>query len=363
MSILSVVVFILVFGLVVLVHELGHFLAARKAGVSVDEFGLGMPPRIWGIKRGKTIYSLNWIPLGGFVRLEGEGTEDGVKSAHSLRHKSFWVRAVVIVGGVVMNFLLAYVLVAIGFWAGMPPLATNPATLVANPAQIQASVRIAQIQPGSAADLAGLQAGDSVLKIGDKVVLSVDELQSDVAASGATANIQIERAGELLTIQTKPQLVDGQRLLGIYAQEYVSRVHYTWWKVPVLAAIDFGHASRDVWKGMMNFFAGLIETGKVSQDVVGPLGIAAITADALKVGFLAVLQFTILLSINLGFVNMLPVPALDGGRLLMLIIEAIVPNRKWSTQIESTVNGVGFILLMVLVVLVTYRDVIRIFVK
>jgi regulator of sigma E protease len=362
LSIVAIIAFVLVFGLVVLVHELGHFLAARKFGVGVDEFGLGLPPRIWGKKVGKTIYSINWIPFGGFVRLEGESGEDVEDSARSLRHKGFWQRLMVIVAGVVMNFLLAYVLTCVGFWMGMPPIAVQPTKLVSDVSQIESKAVVTGLDENLPASSAGIEPGDIVLQVNDVVIVSAEQLSETIAATTKrTLSMRLLRDTEELNLTVETASSEGRRVIGVYTSDLVQKVSYVWWQVPYLAGRDFVVTVGYIGDGIKDFFVGLFTTGKVSEDVTGPLGIAEITGQVVKLGFLTIVQFVAMLSINLGIVNILPIPALDGGRLMMLLIESVVSKKRWNYKIEAGVHSLGFVLLLALIILVTYRDIVRIF--
>lgn len=360
MNIFAIVVFVLMFSVLILIHELGHFWAARRAGVRVDEFGLGLPPRLWGKKRGDTIFSINWIPFGGFVKLQGDNDAQDI-TKFSLQGKSYLQRFWVITGGVLMNFLLAYVVIAIGMWLSMPPLAADVDGLVSDPSQIVSEVIVLGVEKDSPAQAAGLLAGDRVVSIDGQAIRTVEELRS--AVSGAEQiEVVIARDGQEQSVEVTTRVQDdGTRVVGVFSETIVQKVEYEWWKVPYLALVDLSVAIARVAEGVGQFVAGLVQTGKIDEAVSGPVGIAQITSYAVGLGLLPVLQLLAFLSINLGLINLLPFPALDGGRLVFLIAEIVTGGRRVKPVVESAVHNIGFLLLLILIVVVTYRDIVKLF--
>jgi regulator of sigma E protease len=359
MTLFSIIVFVLIFSFLVIIHELGHFWAARKAGVRVEEFGLGLPPRIWGRKRGDTLYSLNAIPFGGFVKLKGEGTEEDTGS-DSMKTKSYGQRFWIIVSGVGMNLLGAYVLLCIGMWFGMPPLATPPAELVADASRLQSKVMVMDVQEGLPADKAGIVPGDVVISVDGKRVATVADLQGIVAGK-TRVEVVVKRNGQDNTFSVPTTKFEGSDVIGVAADAIVDKVNYPVAQVPVLAARDFGNIVGEIGKALGGFVGHLFATGSIQEGVSGPVGIARITAQAVNLGWLPVLQLMIFLSVNLGIINLFPFPALDGGRLVFLIAEILSGGRKVSTVVESIVHNLGFALLLILIAIVTYRDVLSLF--
>ena len=360
MSILALIVFVVMFSILILVHELGHFWAARRAGVKVEEFGLGLPPRILGRKKGDTLYSLNWIPFGGFVKLHGEGAEAHM-SHDSLQNKSYGQRFLVITGGVLMNFILGYAVIMIGMWLSMPPLAADVDSLVADSSQIDRQVIILGVEEGTPADKAGVLAGDVVTSINGAAIGTVDDFRAAVATA-EEVSVEIVRDGATQTLQVPTYTrEDGSRVVGVFSEEMILRVSYEWWKVPYFALIDTGWAMYRVGDAVVDFVGGLLATGKIDEAVSGPVGIAQITAYAVGLGIIPVLQLLAFLSINLGLINLLPFPALDGGRLMFLIIEVLMGGRRVKPIVENVIHNLGFALLLILIGVVTYRDIVKLF--
>lgn len=355
---LAVIVFVVIFGLVVLVHELGHFYFAKRAGIKVEEFGFGLPPRLWGVKRGETIYSINWIPFGGFVRMLGEN--ETVNNKRAFSSKSAGQRAMVAVAGVLMNFVLAFVIMMIGFWFSMPPFVTPVERYVSDPSQVESRVVVVNVVDDSPAQAAGLQPGDYLLRSGETVFSTAEEFVAFTSDAGTRAvEVVISRGGEESVVTVTPEQGDEGVEIGAWIDRDIQSVDYVWWQVPWLALQETAQLLWVVMVVIWQFLYQLFATASVSPDLAGPVGIAKITADLLNLGWLRIVQFTIFLSINLGIINLVPFPALDGGRLLFILIEVIRGGRKVPHKIEGAIHSLGFVLIMLLLLVVTYRDVIK----
>ena len=351
---LTLIVFVFILGLLVFVHELGHFVAARKNGVKVEEFGFGFPPRMFGIKRGETIYSLNWIPLGGFVKIKGEGGEYK-EDNDSFAHKKIWQRAIILAAGVLMNFLLAAVILSVGFMIGLPQVIDGEDGY----AKVRdAKVQIIQVLEDTPAAAAELMPGDAILSIDGQKVEQVSQMQNYVASKiDVPVKIVFLRDGTEFEKEITPVFLTetgrGGMGVGLLKSGIVS---YPWYVAIWRGAENTVLFTREVVVAFYELLKNLIITQKVSVDLSGPVGIAVLTGQVARRGFAYLLQFTAMLSINLAVINFLPFPALDGGRIIFLIIEKI-RRRPVSQKIENLIHNVGFVLLMLLVVLVTYRDV------
>ncbi len=360
----TILVFILIFSLIILVHELGHFITAKRAGVRVDEFGFGLPPRIFGIKKGETIYSINWLPLGGFVRIHGEeGKKKGDKDKHrAFYNKSSWTRAKILLAGVTMNFLLAAFLLGIAHWVGLPSIITGEESGDLNNTKIQ----ITQVVTGSPADQAGLNTGDEFksLIIGENTIQpeKVSEVQSFIQENkGKEISLIIQRGDQVLEKSLTPRIdhPEDQGAIGIgLAQTAI--VSYPWYQAfyrGIATAVNL------TWFIITAFGAllwQLITTGKLAMEIAGPVGIFDLTDQATQLGFIYILQFAAILNINLAIINAFPFPALDGGRLLFLLIEKI-KGSPVNQKIERYSHLIGFLILIGLMVAVTWRDILRLF--
>lgn len=345
---ITAIIFIIVLSVIVFVHELGHFIMAKRAGIKVEEFGFGFPPRIWGFKPkgSETTYSINWIPFGGFVKPKGEDDSD-IRDADSFNAKGFWPRAGVIVAGVVMNVILAVVLLALGNMIGSRIPVTD--TTSAKDVKIQ----ITQIAKGSPADQAGLKVFDEI--IGFPTVEATQKYISDHRGQDITLNLA--RGPVHVTPRVNPP--PGEGALGI-ALAKTGFVRYAWYAALWQGLKDTLNTLWLIISGFAHIIKNLTTTGKAGVELAGPVGIAVVTGQAARMGFTYLLQFMAFISLNLAVINLVPFPALDGGRLLFLIIEKI-KGSPLPKRIESGFNTVGFVLLITLMLYVTFKDVVKFF--
>jgi len=536
---LTIIAFIVIFSVLILVHEFGHYIMAKRAGIKVEEFGFGLPPRLWGKKKGETIYSINWIPFGGFVRMLGEDQADPtmMKSKRSFAAQPMRARVKVIVAGVTMNFLLAWLLIWIGFTAGMQPLLgpddvlpainngqvvleegvkikavdngslaaiagfkaddiiysingekiedNNLAAITKDPAKtfgvirdgkpvsLQISnvnsdknvvqklgltfydfgdfprVKIFDLKPNTVAYHAGLRSEDVVLTVNGEQVFGIPQYESlirgvpkleyavlrdgvvqqvivertkarQVIISGIIPDSPAEKAGlksedVILTINGKA-MSDGQEVVN-YVQEhkseqlaymvdrggqqlfyeikagsdghigaalselmsYVDDQGMSLYNVDQLASVKeiknvqypfyvgIYKSLGETWKlavntvkGFGDFFSSLISKGEVPATVSGPVGIAQMTHVFVEEGFIPLLRFVAILSLSLAVLNILPLPALDGGMLLFVLIEFII-GRRLNKRFENYVHAFGYLLILALILVVTYSDIMKFF--
>lgn len=337
MTLLTVVV---VFGALIFFHEFGHFLAARRAGVRVDEFSLGFGPRVGGFRRGWTAYNLRAVPLGGFVRLAGlyparPGEEP--PPGQSFQDKTVAQRMGIVAAGPAANLVLAFVL----FTAVLAAFGVARPTLV-----------IGRIQPGSAAEAAGLQPGDRVLAVDGRPVRAWVELQRAIAGSPRRPLVlRVERSGAEEELTLVPGEMGGRGFAGIAPT--MEKVRSPLWRaVPEGAAWTAGVLSL-TWQGL----AAAVR-GEGMAEVLGPVGIGQQIGAASRLGLEYLLTITAVISVNLAFLNLLPIPALDGSRLAFLALEA-VRRKPIDAEKEGFIHFVGFALLLLLLLMVTYRDLVR----
>ncbi|MCX6735143.1 MAG: RIP metalloprotease RseP [Candidatus Peregrinibacteria bacterium] len=537
---LTVIAFIVIFSILILVHEFGHFIMAKRAGIKVEEFGFGLPPRIWGKKKGETIYSINWIPFGGFVRMLGEDQSDPklLKNKRTFAAQPMRSRILVVVAGVFMNFLLAWILMFIGFTAGMKPLLGPDDVLSAvNDGQIvlDQGVKIKSVDDDSIAAKAGFKAEDLIYSING---YKVDDNNLSAITKDPAKNFGVVRDGKIMTLQVpgndilktgaqklglgfydfgdfprvriydlKPNTVayhaglrsediiltiNGQQIFGIPQYETlirgVPKLEYTVFRDGLVQTVivertkarqviisgiipdspaekaglknedviltingkqmtdsqevvsyvqdhkseqlaymidrggvqlfyeikpDGGHVGimlselmsyvddqgvslyntdqlasvreiKDVqypfyiaaykslgetWKMSVttaqmftNFVGGLVRRGEIPATVSGPIGIAQMTHTFVEEGFIPLLRFVAVLSLSLAVINILPFPALDGGRLLFIIIELVI-GRKVNQRFENYIHALGYFLIMALILVVTYSDIMKLFHK
>lgn len=361
--ILTIIVFILILGILIFAHEFGHFISAKKAGIKVEEFGFGFPPRIFSFKKGETTYSLNLIPVGGFVKIYGE--ERGKKKTRSKRafyNRPAWQRAIVLVMGVIMNLLVAAIFLSIVHGIGVPSIVEKAQE--ANYRNIQ--IQIAGVAKNSPAEKAGLKVGDAIQQLtfnNERLTIKeVEDVQKFVAAHvGEEITIEIKRGKEVFQKDIIPRISPpkDEGALGILMAK-TGIISYPWY----LAIVKGFASAGKLLITFISLFYLLIKTlilkGTMIGEVAGPVGIFGLTSQMVQLGWVYVLQFVAILSINLVIINVLPFPALDGGRLLFLAIEKI-KGKPIKPQTEQLANSIGFAILIFLMIVITFRDVIKLF--
>lgn len=354
----TVITFIVLLSVLIFVHEFGHFIAARRSGMAVEEFGFGFPPKLWGIKKGKTLYTINWIPLGGFVRIKGESGENA-DQPDSFATQSLPKRVLVVSAGVIMNVVFAWFLLSVGYTVGLPQIieGEDGYRQVAD-----AQVHVYDVLPESPAEVAGLEPGDTIISMDGRAFGTISEVVSYTSLhQGESIELGYERvSGEQGTLSVTPEVIEEIERPGIGASLYeTGLVSYPWYVAPVEGAKSTFTFLFEIIKALGGFFRDLIVTQKVSSDLSGPVGIAVLTGEVASLGFRYLLQFAALLSLNLAVVNFLPFPALDGGRMVFLIAEAVRRGKAVSRKVEGVTHSLGFAFLMLVVVAVTYRDLVR----
>jgi len=369
----TLILFFIVLGVLIITHELGHFLAAKKAGIRVDEFGFGFPPRLWGFKKGETTYSLNLIPFGGFVRIYGETLDENeVKNekdkGRSLVDKSRWVQAMVLAAGVFFNLVLAWLLISLNLSLGTPiSLADVPESAKVEDVRLL----VTNVLKDSPAEKAGLKAGDSLIKLeegGQALPVAEPESVSNFVSARSDKPIKVtyeRREGEKIeTLETvvTPLKKEGAEnaLIGIGMDKVgivsMQPLQAFWWGLKFT-----GYLTVATVKGFGALIQGLVTDGRSAlSSVVGPVGLFNLVGDAGRMGLVYLINFVAVISINLAVINLLPFPALDGGRLLFLLIEGI-RRKALSPMFANTMNLIGFALLMLLMIFVTFNDLARIF--
>jgi regulator of sigma E protease len=418
---ITLLIFIAVLALLVLSHEVGHFIAARKSGMRVYEFGFGFPPRAFGIQRltrkrlvkaaeteninisygtseiaGEpvitetivdekreidlpviekrwrvilgnreiteeitpdgwdcgTIYSFNWIPIGGFVRVKGE--ENDSRDPDSFIMAKTWKKAIFIVAGVACNIVLAIALFSVGYIVGLPTMVDGYSD-VSNVKDRQ--LKIMQVLPGKPAETAGIKADDEVMKIGSVERPRLTEMQNYVDAhKNEDIALVLKRGEEIVTLTVRPFIYpdSGKGGVGVGLAE-LGTVKYIWYKALYHGFVDTFAYLKEIFVAFYFLIVGLFAGKGAGDSVSGPIGIAVMTGQVAKMGWIYLLQFTAILSLNLAVINILPIPALDGGRLLFLVLNKF--KKINFAKYEQMAHAVGYILLMLLIVVVTVRDI------
>lgn len=342
---ITIVAFLVILIVLIIAHELGHFITAKTSGVGVEEFGLGFPPRLLSIKRGETRYSLNAVFLGGFVKMAGE---EDPKVPRSLASKSIGTRVLVLSAGSLMNAILPVILFSIAF---MVP--HN---------QVVGQVIVHEVAPDSPAEMAGIEPGDILLRLNGEPVNSTADLQRYLQLNLGKEIKLLVRHGDLTTEELKViprwKPPEGQGAVGvaiIMANPTIISQHYPFWKAIPMGAREYIEAYVTFKNAILSMIIGT-----VPATVTGPVGIAQVTGEVAKAGISPLLEFAAFLSINLAIVNIFPLPALDGGRIVFVLLEWIRRGKRISPRIEGTVHLIGFGILVAFILLVTYQDIFRI---
>lgn len=342
---LTLLAFVAVLAIVIIAHELGHFVTAKLSGVKVLEFGMGYPPRIFGIKRGGTIYSLNWLPFGGFVKMMGE---EDPKDKGSLARKSHATRLLVLSAGSIMNALLPLLLFSIAFM--LPHDA------------IHGSVLVNEVAEGSPAEEAGILAGDYILEIdGHEINSNIDASRYIQLNLGNETEFLVRHetgVTETVTLTPRWQNPEGQGATGVN----IGTVDYEIVKEsePFFSAI--GKGVTQTGETLVLFKNSILQlfAGQESFELAGPVGIAEMTGEFARAGVSPLLEFTAFFSINLAIINLLPLPALDGGRIAFVLVEWVRRGKRIAPETEGKIHFIGFMLLIGIMIAVTFQDIIRI---
>ncbi len=373
----SILFFIIVLAVLVISHEFGHFIAAKKTGMKVHEFGFGFPPRIFGLQFKKdnkkhwrlvkgnraldesdeaydTVYSLNWLPLGGFVKIKGENGDEK-NDPQSFASKKPWQKAVVLSAGVGMNVVLAMVLLISGYMIGLP----QPLDNMDDVSNIKdRRIEILQTLPGKPAEMAGIQAGDVILQVGNLQSPRLKELQEFVNLhKNEELLVKVGRGQEIIEKKIKPAVYSdtGRGGLGVAIAE-IGTVRYPFFLAIWEGIKATGWYLKEIVVAFYLLIKGLFAGSGVGEAVSGPVGVAVMTGRVARMGLIYLIQFMAMLSLNLAVFNILPFPALDGGRLLFVLISKL-RRKEVSQKLEGIFHMAGFALLMLLVVVVTIRDI------
>lgn len=368
---MNILILVVVLVVLVVVHELGHFVVAKLSGMRVDEFGIGYPPKLWSFKKGETEYSVNALPFGGFVRIYGEDSEQGVGDrgqgvGRAFNEKPRILQALVLLAGITMNLVTAFVIFTFILAIGTPR--------VLDPSEVSrasdAKLAVAEVMPLSPAALAGLKAGDYITgaSYGDTTYTGVtpDSFTAFVTADTAKEPIQteIDRDGKIITLTMTPAagviVKDPDRVAVGLGVATVGTVPLSFGAAIVQGAQTTWYVTHDTAIGLWHFLSSIFMFTADFSQVSGPIGIAGVVGTASSEGFTSLLSLVAVISVNLALINIIPVPALDGGRLLFVIIEAVI-RRPIKRGVAQAVNTAGFGLLVLLMLAVTAHDIYRIF--
>jgi len=342
-----IILAILLLSVLIIIHEFGHYIAAKLSGVWVEEFGIGLPPKAWGKKIGETIYSINWLPIGGFVRLHGESADMKVTDPkRAFSNKSKAVRAFIAVNGIIMNFILAFVIFTLMFViTGIPK-----------------GVKVIEVLEKSPGYMGGIKTGDIITGINNSTIVGVEEFLMGIADhKGKRMDFNVKRGEESLTIpvDVRNEAPEGEGLTGIGYDPFPAEVY----RPGIAAPIEYSYyGARETvkWtKITVNALASLfrdISKGKVPQGLAGPLGVTLTIAEFIKYGIVVVLSFTGIISVNLALLNILPIPPLDGSRVMLLGAEYVVGKARVQ-KYESKILTAGFVFMLGLLILITASEI------
>jgi regulator of sigma E protease len=368
---MTILVFLIILAVLIFTHELGHFLLAKWNGIRVDEFGFGFPPRLWGKKIGETVYSINWIPFGGFVKIFGETAgeaESGIDDSRSLDKKPRRIQALVLVAGVLFNILLGWFILTIGLLSGLP---TSRAGVPRGYELRNSELIVVETLPGSPAAAAGLKGGEIIAYASDGLNKisrpSINELQKFIAErSGVPLRLGVQKSPRSqspvkdVTLTPEANLAGGRAGIGVSLDEIgILQLPFfaAIWEGLRLTAFVLWAILVTLWSLLAGIFQG--QTAALST-VTGPVGLVGVVGSSLSLGLSYLLNLTAIISLNLAVINLLPFPALDGGRILFLGVEAI-RRRPISPRVANALNSAGFLILLALMALLTVRDVAHLF--
>jgi regulator of sigma E protease len=363
---MTVLLFLLVLAALIFVHELGHFIAAKKFGIRVDEFAIGFPPKIFGWKKGETEYKINLVPLGGYVKIFGEDPNDesinGPDSARSFVNVAKWKQIIVLLSGIFMNLVFAWILISISFNLGM----LSPIEDKYRDKAEDVSVMVLSVLKDSPGEKGGIKQGDHIIAIesGETKILNpgIAEVQNIIANAESELNIEYLRGVATGSVSVVPSssIIEGKKAVGI-SMALVGIVKYGFFESFVEGAKLTAIQTVNITKGIYSFiFSAFNGKSDLLSQVAGPVGIASMVGDAKDIGLSYLLGLIAIISINLAMLNLVPFPALDGGRVLFVLIE-MISRKKIKPVIANILNLVGFSLLILLMLVITYKDVLRLF--
>lgn len=348
---ITTILFLLVLSILVFVHELGHFLVAKLFKIRVDEFAIGFPPKLFSKTYGETTYAINLLPLGGYVKIHGENPEDATDTAdvRNFQNVSWWKQILVLIAGVTFNIIFAWLILSLSLMIGTSKVSTDgiPSKYVSG-AQ---TVIIQAVQKDSPASLVGIVPGDIIQKIQGVAITNAEEVQSLIKNATSTVEIITKKSSVQETRVVNPE----NGLIGISLAE-VATV-----KMPLFPALGYGaqgtvNLTQQLGTGVFQFFGKLFVGHASWEEVSGPVGIAKVVGGAGREGITSLLFVAALISISLAVMNILPFPALDGGRIVISLIEGII-RKRLNSKLVNSINTVGFVLLILLMITVTFKDI------
>lgn len=362
MDILLLIVGLVLFVGLVVVHEFGHAIAARRNGVEVEEFGIGFPPKAWGKKlKNGTEFTLNWLPLGGFVRLKGE--HDSASGEGTYGGATLWVKTKILLAGVFVNWITAVVIFTILAWVGMPQILPNQFAVKEDVTYSTKAIRAGTVVADGPAAKAGLKSGDSLQEFAGQAVTSADQFkQLSQENAGKTVELKYTQNDQQKTTQVSlnGENKDGKGYIGVGVAD--EAVQQSTWSAPIVGIGVTVQFTYETFKGILSTIGSLF-TAQFSQagaNVTGPVGIFMILSSSAQDGFVPILFLIGVISLTLAVMNLLPIPALDGGRLFVTLLFRAM-KKPLTKEREEAIQGTGMIVLLGLMVVITFLDVKRFF--
>jgi regulator of sigma E protease len=376
----GIILGLLILVILVVVHELGHAIVARRNKVVVEEFGIGFPPRAWAKKlKNGVLFSLNWLPLGGFVKLQGEN--DAAKKKGDYGAASYWAKTRILLAGVVMNWVVAAVLLTILAWTGLPKILPNQFTVASDTTITKKPVEVVEVAKDSPASKAGLKVGDQILRFnGEPVPTSASLAEQSKTNKGKTVEVIYSRKGveDNVPVTLRDSNDDNKGYLGVGSgqQEQINAS----WSAPVVGVVTTGQFTLVTLQGLGDVIGNLVsgvvlqfspdsatrtqahqDLASASGSVAGPIGIlGTIFPAAEQAGVTQLVFLSAIISLTLAVMNVLPIPALDGGRWFVMTIYKL-RKKTLTKEREEQIQGTGFLVLMLLVIIVTVADVSKLF--
>lgn len=377
MLLLGIIIGLIVLVAIVALHELGHALVARKHGVVVEEFGIGLPPRAWKKKlKNGVLFTLNWLPIGGFVKLQGE--HDASKKKGDYGAATFWQKTQILLAGVVVNWLLAVVLLTVLAWIGLPKIIPNQFSIASDTSYLRSPLQITQLKADFPAAEAGLQAGDVITELNGAPVTTVEEfIEKTAALRGESVVVDYKRDG--VSAEATVTLKDAESGVfgaGIGQSEKLRAT----WSAPIVGVVTTGQYTWATLQGLGNLvgntvsgLAGQLTTNpevrkdaserlkEVGDSVAGPVGILGVIFPAAsQAGPTQVLFLAAIISLTLAVMNILPIPSLDGGRWFVTALFRVM-KKPLTKEKEESIHGTGFLILLLLIVVITVADILKLF--
>ncbi len=377
MLLLGIIIGLIVLVAIVALHELGHALVARKHGVVVEEFGIGLPPRAWKKKlKNGVLFTLNWLPIGGFVKLQGE--HDASKKKGDYGAATFWQKTQILLAGVVVNWLLAVVLLTVLAWIGLPKIIPNQFSIASDTSYLRSPLQITQLKADFPAAEAGLQAGDVITELNGAPVTTVEEfIEKTAALRGESVVVDYKRDG--VSAEATVTLKDAESGVfgaGIGQSEKLRAT----WSAPIVGVVTTGQYTWATLQGLGNLvgntvsgLAGQLTTNpevrkdaserlkEAGDSVAGPVGILGVIFPAAsQAGPTQVLFLAAIISLTLAVMNILPIPSLDGGRWFVTALFRVM-KKPLTKEKEESIHGTGFLILLLLIVVITVADILKLF--